>query len=441
MDRTPDLSLPYLMAAQSQKHVTYNEAMRALDALVQPMVLDKDLAAPPGSPAEGDRYIVAAGPTGAWSGQAGKLAAWQDGAWAFHAPREGWLAWVADEDKPYVYTGSAWASAIPTALGYTPANKAGDAFTGNVIVEKTTNAELTVRSNGANAELKVYDLQDGGLTIFVQDGIAYCSRIGTGGSWVSNIWFMDLATGNIGFGGFPGERLSVEGVVAPLTDNAYSCGVSARRWDVVYAATGSINTSDGRLKTEVADADLGLAFIARLRPVSYRWAEGGRSVAWDDETYQEREPVTESRRTLERVVEMVGGVAVERLVEQAVEVPVIDRVPLVDEAGAPLLASDGQPRTHAAPRLRTVTRTRKVKREVPRPGTRRHYGLVAQDVKGVLDDMGVADFAGWVLDDRHDLASTQSLRYDQFIAPLIKAVQELAARQDAIANRLAALES
>jgi hypothetical protein len=41
MDTSPNLQLAYLMAAQSQKHVTYNEAMRALDALVQQMVLDK----------------------------------------------------------------------------------------------------------------------------------------------------------------------------------------------------------------------------------------------------------------------------------------------------------------------------------------------------------------------------------------------------------------
>ena len=71
MDSTPNLQLPYLMAAQAQKHVTHNEALRALDAVVQLTVLDKDLASPPGSPTDGVRYIVAAGPTGAWSDQAG----------------------------------------------------------------------------------------------------------------------------------------------------------------------------------------------------------------------------------------------------------------------------------------------------------------------------------------------------------------------------------
>jgi uncharacterized protein DUF2793/endosialidase-like protein len=111
MDITPNLSLPYIAAAQAQKHVTHNEALRALDAIVQLTVLDKDLAAPPGSPAEGDRYIVAPSATGAWAGQERKVAAWQDGAWAFYAPHEGWLAWVGDEDALYSWSGTAWALA------------------------------------------------------------------------------------------------------------------------------------------------------------------------------------------------------------------------------------------------------------------------------------------------------------------------------------------
>jgi hypothetical protein len=115
MDTTDNLGLPYIVAAQAQKHVTHNEALRTLDALVHLMVLDKDLATPPGSPAAGDRYIVAASPTGAWSDQAGNIAAWQDGAWAFHAPREGWLAWVADESRLYARQAAAWAP-MPTVF-------------------------------------------------------------------------------------------------------------------------------------------------------------------------------------------------------------------------------------------------------------------------------------------------------------------------------------
>src|SRR4029079_13907135 len=98
------------MAAQSQKHVTHNEAIRALDAVVQLSVLDRDLSTPPGSPADGARYIVAGSPTGAWSGHAGNIAADQDGAWTFYAPRQGWISWIGDEDAAVVWDGAAWAA-------------------------------------------------------------------------------------------------------------------------------------------------------------------------------------------------------------------------------------------------------------------------------------------------------------------------------------------
>ena len=108
------------MAAQAQKHVTHNEAIRRLDAIVHLAVLDRDLAAPPGAPIEGARYIVAASPTGAWSGHTNHIAAFQDGAWAFYVPLEGWLAWIADEDVLAGWSGSAWApvtgSINPTPL-------------------------------------------------------------------------------------------------------------------------------------------------------------------------------------------------------------------------------------------------------------------------------------------------------------------------------------
>lgn len=109
MTDTPHLKLPYLLAAQSQKHVTHNEALRALDAIVQLSVLDRDLAAPPGSPVDGERYIPAANATGAWAGKALTVAAFQDGAWMFYSPQPGWLAWIADESRLAVWNGTAWA--------------------------------------------------------------------------------------------------------------------------------------------------------------------------------------------------------------------------------------------------------------------------------------------------------------------------------------------
>lgn len=110
-DITPNLRLPYIQSAQAQKHVTHNEAIRALDALVQISVASRTLATPPATPVEGARFIVPAGATGAWTGFAPHIAAHQDGAWVKYAAREGWLVWVEDEDRLYAFDGTAWAAA------------------------------------------------------------------------------------------------------------------------------------------------------------------------------------------------------------------------------------------------------------------------------------------------------------------------------------------
>ncbi|MCK0195748.1 DUF2793 domain-containing protein [Ancylobacter sp. 6x-1] len=115
-DATTHLLLPYILAAQAQKHVTHNEALRLLDGLVQLSVLDRDLTAPPGSPADGDRCIVASGATGAWTGWDLNVALWTDGTWLRLPPRTGWRAWVEDEGLLLVYDGSVWIVTTPVEL-------------------------------------------------------------------------------------------------------------------------------------------------------------------------------------------------------------------------------------------------------------------------------------------------------------------------------------
>ena len=68
--RDAKLRISLYRRSQAQKHVTHNEALTLLDTLCQASVIDKDLTTPPGSPAEGDCYIVAATGTGAWTGSA-----------------------------------------------------------------------------------------------------------------------------------------------------------------------------------------------------------------------------------------------------------------------------------------------------------------------------------------------------------------------------------
>jgi hypothetical protein len=107
-DITTHLLLPYILASQAQKHVTHNEALRLLDAMVQLSVLDRTRTAPPASPVDGDRHIVASGATGLWVGWDLNVAFWVDGVWMRLVPRPGWLAWIAAEQTFVVWNGSAW---------------------------------------------------------------------------------------------------------------------------------------------------------------------------------------------------------------------------------------------------------------------------------------------------------------------------------------------
>jgi hypothetical protein len=167
---------------------------------------------------------------------------------------------------------------------------------------------------------------------------------------------------------------------APNSDNTYNLGQATsagyganRRWQRLYSNNTTISTSDVRLKTDVSDSPLGLDFINALRPVNYKWIVGRQEVAVDSE-----------------------GKSI--IIGETAE-------------GKPIFQMD----------------------EIP--GSRLHYGFIAQEVKQVLDSTDAPDFAGWVQDDLSDPDSTQSLSYEQFIAPLTKAVQELSARVVALENK------
>ena len=108
MDTTPNLSLPYILPSQAQKAVTHNEALQRLDALVMLAVKSRDATEPPPDPMEGDRYIVADNASAAWSGLEGQVAAFQDGAWIFLQPRDGWVAWSVSEANLVYFAGGIW---------------------------------------------------------------------------------------------------------------------------------------------------------------------------------------------------------------------------------------------------------------------------------------------------------------------------------------------
>lgn len=106
MSTSPNIGLPYLETGQAQKEVTHNEALRLLDAVVQLAVAAMQTV-PPGSPTDGQRWIVGTGGTGAWVGQDGKIALWSSG-WLFIQPQPGWLAFDQGASALRMWSGSAW---------------------------------------------------------------------------------------------------------------------------------------------------------------------------------------------------------------------------------------------------------------------------------------------------------------------------------------------
>lgn len=119
------LSLPFIAPAQAQKHVTHNEALRMVDSLLHIHVLSRGTDAPPPAPADGARYIVGNNPTGEWAAEIGAIAAFEDGAWVFYRPAEGWLAWDGDTGEFVGYDGAAWNTISAQPSMSAPQNRLG----------------------------------------------------------------------------------------------------------------------------------------------------------------------------------------------------------------------------------------------------------------------------------------------------------------------------
>ena len=349
MDHTPRLTLPFIMPSQAQKHITHNEAIQALDTLVQSVVESRSLATPPVTPLAGEAWIVPSGASGAWSGHATEIAAWQSGAWAFLDPAPGWQVYDKSDSTQLVFDAGIWTplAALGSALPRLGINTTAD--TTNRLAVASAATLLTHAGNGHQLKLNKNAAGDTASLLYQTNwsGRAELGLAGDdhwrlkvspdGSAWV-NALSVNATTG----------AATVAATFRPATDNAMTLGGSGARWSAVWAATGTIQTSDARQKTDIVPSDLGLDFILALEPVRYRWSIGG------------------------------------------------------NEAGE------------------------------PRTGRRTHYGLLAQDVQAVL---GATDFAGHILSDPADPDSEQGLRYDAFIAPLIRAVQELAERVGELERR------
>jgi hypothetical protein len=340
MDNTPRLALPQIIAGQALKHITHNEALMRLDALVQASVDSAAVTTPPSSPIEGEAYIVPTGASGAWAGHASEIVVFQAGAWQFYDPAAGWQVFDKASGALKIFSGTEWIAVAATGAGLPQFGVNASADSTNRLTVSAPATLLNHEGAGHQVKLNKAAASDTASLLFQSNwsGRAEMGLIGDdawrikvsadGATWINAL---TLATDG---------SATFSGAIKPATDNAQTLGASGARWSAVWSATGTIQTSDARFKSDIAPSDLGLDFILALEPVRYRWRDGSE-----------------------------------------------DKV---------------------------------------------HYGLLAQNVAAAAIAAGVSNFGGHVLVDETDPESQQALRYSSFIAPLIAAVQALAARVEQI---------
>lgn len=145
---------------------------------------------------------------------------------------------------------------------------------------------------------------------------------------------------------------------------------------------GLSNRSDARDKIDIQDEFLGLDFIKKLKPRVYKWDY--RDVYFDE---------------------------------------VFDEVENPNNPG----------------QLDKEARLVPVPKDGSRSGVRLHHGLIAQEVKEIIDETGV-DFAGYQDHKVKDGEDVLSMNYLELIAPMIKAIQEQQVQIDSLTEMIESMK-
>ena len=201
-DDTTILSLPLILPAQAQKHVTHNEALLKLDLMVQLAVINRTLTTPPALPVIGDRHIVAAGATGPWVGQAGRIALFTQAGWQFTQALPGWQAYVMAESQMAFFNGLGWnaLSDGPFTVGRLGVSATPDATNRLAVSSPAT----LLNHAGAGHQLKLNKAVAGDTaSLLFQTGFGGRAEMGTAGaddfsvkvSADGSAWSVALVTG------------------------------------------------------------------------------------------------------------------------------------------------------------------------------------------------------------------------------------------------------
>jgi len=235
----------------------------------------------------------------------------------------------------------------------------------------------TAYDNTAIGFQSLYVVSSGAQNTAVGRGSGDSVTTGTGNTVVGYASGSALTSANFS------TAIGLEAMLTGNYNNSLAVGFDAQVTGANYGRIGDTsvdvyaksfnNTSDARDKADIQDTNLGLNFVMQLQPRMYRWDFR--------ELYRSPKPA----------------------------------------ADAPKEEWDAW---REANKLSNLTHDGTHKR------SRFHQGLVAQEVKTVMDSMGV-DFGGFRDSEVNGGDAQMGLEYIQFIPPLIKAIQELKAEFDA----------
>lgn len=255
-DQSARLGLPYLAAGQMQKHVTLNEALTRLDALVQTAVISRTTTAQPDAPTDGALWILPDGATGEdWGSRpAQTLVRAEGGGWSAVAAPDGLVALVEDAAELVVRHWDGW---VPLGrrlgeiqdLGRLGLGATADSW--NPFLAKLNNALWTARETGSggNGDLRLTLNKETGadvLSLLFQSGFSGRAELGLvgdddlrlkvsadGSAW-QDVFSVDRTTGHAIFAKGAGRA----GVTVLTAGAGYSVPAWARRIEAVAVGGG-----------------------------------------------------------------------------------------------------------------------------------------------------------------------------------------------------------
>ena len=371
-EHSSNLALPYLQPAQAQKHVTVNEALVRLDAVCQAVVQSRSLAVQPDAPIDGARYLLPPGKTG---------------------PDWGTMA-----DHAVAYYRDGYWEELPPRPGWTVLvldEHAFVAFAGNGWTDPAA-GRLSLSGGVLSGPLTT---PSDGLLIGSGQFAAIGGKIAVGHT--APLSAFDLAgdltlRGNLK-GSSPAHAFTVGG------DSDVTAGGYLQVFGSAHGLAGLMILGAGGAQRVILQAD------GVVRPASDNaYGLGSASFRWSDAYIANGVVTSSDARDKADVASCPLGLEFIMALQPRAYRRKVGRKSVRGDA-------DGHPI------------------ETERPGVRLHTGLLAQDVKAALPHG--FDWAGWVQTDPAAPESAQGLRYDQMIAPLIAAVQELAGRLAALERR------